>query len=190
MNVTITVESERRRVRAGGRYRTRTYVDGPAVYVDGDTDAEARAQLADMLGWYLRQDVIPHVESFGGYTSVRYATPYGWSTVVTGPGCGRCHSAGGREHADVAAAEQRYLLVQQATADWCDDEEVRAGWDYLCRRWVPKSVTDFRPEDHLAYAGWQRAYRAAEAQGQADPHEWAGRHQGEYTPRFPRPAAT
>lgn len=182
MRITVEVPSERNSSYHGRRRKTRTEVGGPFNVV-ADTDALARAEISRQLAWYVQQSATPNVVTFGAYTSVMYASPAGWYTVVTGPDCGRSYECGHGTF-DEASARQRYLLVQRATADWLDDADVKAGHDFLRRHWIPKSITEWRPEEHLRYAGWQRAYRAAETQGVPDCHEWATRHQSEYTPHF------
>jgi hypothetical protein len=184
MRVTIEIPSERYPSQRAGRNKMRTEVAYGPFHLIEDTDALARAAVAEQLAWYVQHSAAPNVVTFGAYTSVVYASPNGWYTVMTGPGCSGSHESGGRETFEEATARQRHLVVQRATHDWHDDTTVKAGYDFLRRHRIPESVTNWRPEEYLRYAGWQRAYRAAQSQGVAYCHEWASRHRGEHTPHF------
>ena len=134
----------------------------------------------------------PQLLALGGYVGVVWMTVCGGGETVEfryrilHPDGAPGGSLFGFATAEEAERSCRLHLSQYAT-DYFDDDSVFAAWHFL--------LPDQR-HDHLRYAAWQRARRAAEQVECADKHRWASEHQDEYLPllveasdsRHPSPA--
>lgn len=150
--------------------------------------AEVTALLTEAVTNFLTSYEPPKVYARDGGSAVVYPrhpldnAVVEWVVQTTSPaGHVRCWSIY-RERDAAHAGARRYLADQ--TCDPHNEASVNATMS-----WLTHNGADYdEARDYLRSTAFQRAYRVAEARGEADCHRWACEHDGEYLTIFPEAA--
>lgn len=155
-----------------------TSVERGPILTNERTVSDAKAKFGEVVETMLDTWTSPKLICFDGIAGMCYQQPMldtvAWAYQLRFSDGGQSSQVG-YESMDKAVANCKHHMSQNAT-DYFDDESVMRGWRFL---------NPDQRDDHLLYAGFQRAYRHAhEVLGfsESQSHEWAGefRNRGQF----------
>lgn len=182
--VTIQVATETGRRMGGISYAAKRQPYGKVkrgcLETDAPTIGEAKALFSQSIEKFLDAYEQPRAFTWRGHTMVLSVAPgypepvYGYF-IVYPSGRRGCGSVGLGDDKRSAVRSLKRHLVQLGTRDYKSDADVAEGHIFL-------AGDEEGQREHLRYAGFQRAYVAAETSGESDCHRWAIEHADAFAP--------
>lgn len=182
VSIQVTTETGRRMGGISYAAKRQPYakVKRGALEIDALTVYEAKRLFSESVEKFLDAYEQPQAFTWRGHTMVLSVAPgypepvYGYF-IVYPDGRRGCGSVGLGDDKRSAVRSLKRHLVQLATRDYKSDADVIEGHIFL-------AGDEEGQREHLRYAGFQRAYIAAEAAGERVCHRWAIEHADAFAP--------